>query len=193
VGSAPNAAAAATVSHPAKQGLVQMLSVFIDTLIICSATAFMCLCSSAEVTKEVAGAPYVQSAMQATFGGFGPAFMAFTMVLFAFTTLLGNFYYAENCLRFFTSKPLPKAFLIVFRLTGAVLIFVGAGIAMDLVWSLADIAQAILTFINIPVCAIIGIWAYRALDDYLEQRRAGQNPVFKAERIGLEGKTEFWK
>jgi AGCS family alanine or glycine:cation symporter len=193
MGSAPNAAAAAVVSHPAKQGLVQMLSVFIDTLIICSTTAFMCLCSTAEIAAADAGAPYVQKAMTTTFGSFGPVFIAVTMVLFAFTTLLGNFYYAENCLKYFSRKPLNRGILILFRVAGALLVFAGAGFAMDLVWSLADIAQAILTFINIPVCVIIGTYAYRALDDYLAQRKAGKKPQFKAADIGLTTPTDFWK
>ncbi|MFQ6841697.1 MAG: alanine/glycine:cation symporter family protein, partial [Agathobaculum sp.] len=93
MGSAPNAAATADVSHPVKQGLVQMLSVFIDTLVICSATALMCLCSGVAPSAEMAGAPYVQTALQASLGNFGPIFIAVSMALFAFTTLIGNYYY----------------------------------------------------------------------------------------------------
>ena len=91
MGSAPNAAATADVSHPVKQGLVQMLSVFIDTILICSATALMCLCSGVEPTAEAAGAPYVQAALQNALGDFGPVFIAISMALFAFTTLIGNY------------------------------------------------------------------------------------------------------
>ena len=97
MGSAPNAAAAADVSHPAKQGLVQMLSVFIDTLLICSATAFMCLFSGAKPSEDLAGAAYVSASMKAALGGFGPVFMAVAVCLFAFTTLIGNYYYTEGC------------------------------------------------------------------------------------------------
>ena len=96
MGSAPNAAATADVSHPVKQGLVQMLSVFIDTLLICSATALMCLCSGVEPTAEAAGAPYVQAALQSALGDFGPLFIAVSMALLAFTTLIGNYYYCEG-------------------------------------------------------------------------------------------------
>ena len=91
MGSAPNAAATADVSHPVKQGLVQMLSVFIDTILICSATALMCLCSGVEPTAEAAGAPYVQAALQNALGDFGPVFIAISMAVFAFTTLIGNY------------------------------------------------------------------------------------------------------
>ena len=92
VGSAPNAAAASAVSHPVKQGLVQMLSVFIDTLLLCTCTALMCLCSGVAPSADIAGASYVQAAMQNALGAFGPIFVTVAMVLFAFTTLLGNFY-----------------------------------------------------------------------------------------------------
>ena len=95
VGSAPNAAASANVSHPVKQGLVQMLSVFLDTLVICSATAFMLLCSGVEPAAELQGAPYVQAALSAVFGSVGPIFITVAMVLFAFTTLIGNYYTAR--------------------------------------------------------------------------------------------------
>ncbi len=104
IGSAPNAAAAADVSHPAKQGLVQMLSVFIDTLLLCSATAFMTLCSGVEPTEDLAGAGFVQAALSKTFGAAGPIFIAVAMVLFAFTTLLGNFYYVENGFAYIMKK-----------------------------------------------------------------------------------------
>ncbi|MBO7298763.1 MAG: alanine:cation symporter family protein [Kiritimatiellae bacterium] len=193
IGSAPNAAASADVSHPVKQGLVQMLSVFIDTLIICSATAFMCLCTDVDPSAEgISGAPYVQQAVSVTFGVIGPIFIAAAMVLFTFTTLLGNFFYVENCLNYLFGKVPSKAILIVIRFVGAVLIACGAGIKMGLAWDLADIAQCILAFINIPVCMIIGGYAYKALKDYKAQRREGKNPVFKSKNIGIDVPTDFW-
>lgn len=96
VGSAPNASASAEVTHPAKQGLVQVLSVFIDTILVCSATAFMCMSSGVEPAKELSGAPYVQAALSSTLGAFGPIFITVAMILFAFTTLLGNLYYVDK-------------------------------------------------------------------------------------------------
>ncbi len=98
VGSAPNASASADVQHPVKQGLVQVLSVFIDTLLVCSATAFMCVCSGAEPTAELSGAPYVQTALATALGDFGPVFITLAMILFAFTTLIGNLYYVDQCI-----------------------------------------------------------------------------------------------
>ncbi len=192
IGSAPNAAAAADVSHPAKQGLVQMLSVFIDTLLLCTATAFMCLSSGVVPTSDMAGAPYVQSALSATFGSIGPVFIAAAMVLFAFTTLLGNFYYVENCFAYILKKTPSKAFMNVTRILGAVLIFLGAAIKFGTAWDMADIAQCILAFLNIPVCVILGGVAFRALDDYTAQRKAGKEPTFKAKDVGVKEETDFW-
>lgn len=192
IGSAPNAAASAVVSHPVKQGLVQMLSVFIDTLLICSTTAFMCLCTPVKTLAADAGAPYVQKAMVYTFGTFGPIFIAIALLLFSFTTLLGNFFYVENCMNYLFKRTPGKNALLIIRICGAILIAFGAGIQMDIAWGIADIAQCILAFINIPVCIIIGGRAYLALDDYLKQRKAGVNPVFKAANIGLKEKTDFW-
>ena len=112
VGSAPNAAASANVSHPVKQGLVQMLSVFLDTLLICSATALMLLCSGVEPTEAAQGAPYVQSALSAVFGSVGPIFITVAMVLFAFTTLIGNLYYVDNALAYLMKKVPSKQFMV---------------------------------------------------------------------------------
>ena len=193
IGSAPNAAAAADVSHPVKQGLVQMLSVFIDTNIICTATALMCLSSGIKVEAQAAGAPYVQQSLQAVFGSVGPIFIALAMSLFAFTTLLGNFYYVENCFAYIFGHRPGKKVLTLIRFIGAVLIFLGAGMKMSVAWDVADIAQCVLAFINIPVCIIIGNVAYKALKNYTDQRRRGINPVYIASENGVKEPTDFWR
>lgn len=194
VGSAPNAAAAADVSHPVKQGLVQMLSVFIDTILICSATAFMCLCSGVEPTAETAGAAYVQSALSTVFGGFGPIFITFAMVLFAFTTLLGNFFYVDNCLAFINRKMPGKKFMFCFRVLATLVIFVGAGLSMTAAWDIADLMMATMCLINLPACVILGNVAIKATRDYEKQKREGKNPVFKAADIGLNtDELDYWK
>ena len=192
MGSAPNAAASAAVSHPAKQGFVQMLSVFIDTLLICSATALMCLVSGVEPTAEVAGAVYVQKSVEATFGSFGPGFVAFAMVLFAFTTLIGNYYYCEGCLRFILNRKPGKGLLLGFRIAACALVLLGSVISMGLAWDTADMLQAMMVIINIPVILILSKTAVAVLNDYAKQRAAGVNPVFKASSIGLKQKTDFW-
>ena len=192
MGSAPNAAATADVSHPAKQGLVQMLSVFIDTILICSATALMCLCSGVAPTEEMAGAPYVQAALQNALGNFGPIFIAVSMALFAFTTLIGNFYYCEGCLRFIFKRNPSHAFMTGFRIVAAVIVLLGAMLSMGLAWDTADLFQALMVVINIPVILILGRTAMAALKDYQDQRKTGKDPEFKAANIGLKQKTEYW-
>ena len=192
MGSAPNAAASADVSHPVKQGLVQMLSVFIDTLLICSATAFMCLCSGVAPTEELAGAPYVQASLQAVMGNFGPIFIAVSMALFAFTTLIGNYYYCEGCLRFIFKRAPSKSFMTGFRAVAAVIVLLGAMLSMSLAWDTADLFQALMVIINVPVILILAQPAMDALKDYMAQRKEGKNPEFKASSIGLKQKTDFW-
>lgn len=194
VGSAPNAAAAAEVSHPVKQGLVQMLSVFIDTLLLCTCTALMCLCSGVAPLKEesFAGAPYVQAAMEATLGSIGPIFITVSMVLFAFTTLLGNFYYVDNLLIYIMKKVPSKPFMMGFRIVASLIIFVGAGLSMGLVWNIADVLMGIMAIINIPVIFLLGGPALRALEDYVRQKKEGKKPVFKAANIDLKEKTDYW-
>ena len=192
VGSAPNAAAAADVSHPVKQGLVQMLSVFIDTLLLCTCTAMLCLCSGVAPTAELAGAPYVQAAVKESLGEFGPIFITISMTLFAFTTLLGNFYYVDNLLIYIMKKIPSKQFMFWFRIVGAVIILIGAVLSMGLVWDIADVLMGIMAMINVPVICIMGAPAVKALADYTAQKKAGKDPVFKAKTVGLEGKTDYW-
>ena len=192
MGSAPNAAASADVSHPVKQGLVQMLSVFLDTLLICTATAFMCLLSGVAPMEELAGAPYVQAALGNVLGGFGPVFITVSMTLFAFTTLIGNYYYCEGCLRFILKRQPSKKFMTGFRVAASVIVFVGAVASMSLVWNLADVTQGLMVVTNIPVILLLVKPAVAALKDYQRQRQAGENPVFRAADIGLKEKTEFW-
>ena len=194
VGSAPNAAAAADVSHPVKQGLVQMLSVFIDTLLICTATALMCMCSGVTPTADIAGAQYVQQSVSSVLGGFGPIFITIAMVLFAFTTLLGNLYYCDNCLAFILKKTPAKQFMTGFRIVAAIVILIGAGLSMAAAWDIADILMAVMCFINLPACIVLSKVAIDACKDYEKQKSEGKNPVFHARDIGLEDAgLDYWQ
>jgi len=192
VGSAPNAAAAADVSHPVKQGLVQMLSVFIDTLLVCTATAMMCLSSGIVPSESLSGAPFVQTALATNFGSFGYYFVTFALLLFAFTTLLGNLFYCEGCLNYIAKRTLSKKSMLAFNLAACVVVFLGALLDFGLVWNLADVLMGIMALINLPVIVLLGRPALAALKDYTAQRKAGQNPVFKASAIGLRQQTDFW-
>lgn len=194
VGSAPNASASAHVTHPAKQGLVQTLSVYIDTLLLCTATALMCLSSGVAHTEKVSGAPYVQNAISTVFGKVGPTFITVAMVLFAFTTLLGNLYYVDNALIFMNHKKEPSSrFKTIFKIVCVVIIFLGAIIPMDAAWAAADITMGGMTLINLPACMLLGKVAIDALKDYEKQKKAGKNPTFRGSNIGLnEDELEYW-
>ena len=144
IGSAPNASTSANVSHPVKQGLVQMLSVFIDTLLLCTATAMMCMSFGINPAKELQGALWVQASLQESLGSLGPVFITVAMVFFAFTTLLGNCFYCDNLLIYIHKKQPEKAFMKGFRLVSALAIFLGAGMEMSLLWDLSD--------------ALMGLW-----------------------------------
>lgn len=192
VGSAPNAAASAAVSHPVKQGLVQMLSVFIDTILICSATAFMLLCSGVEPASDLAGMPWVQAAASASLGGFGTIFITIALCLFAFTMLIGNFYYAEMGLKFLCGRKPGKALITAFRIIAALIVLVGATMEFGLVWNMADVLMGLMALINLPVILILGRPAIQAMYDYMKQKKEGKDPVFRAKDIQLKDKTDFW-
>lgn len=192
VGSAPNAAASASVSHPVKQGLVQMLSVFIDTMLICSSTAFMLLCSGVAPSGELKGMPWVQAAVSNTLGDFGTTFITIALFLFAFTTLIGNFYYAEMGLKFLCGRNPDKSVLTPFRLAAVVIILAGSCMEFGLVWNIADVIMGILALINLPVILILGRPAIDSLNDYIRQKKEGKDPVFRAKTIGLKDRTDFW-
>ncbi len=193
VGSAPNASAAAEVSHPVKQGLVQVLSVFIDTLLVCSATAFMCMASGVEPTAELSGAPYIQAALTNTLGSFGPIFITAAMILFAFTTLLGNLYYVDNAFCFILKREPGKIFMLIYRIIASLVIFVGAGLSADLLWGIADVTMGAMTIINIPVLLILNKYSVKALLDFDQQRKQGIDPVFLAKNIDLPHKVDYWQ
>ena len=193
VGSAPNASASAEVAHPAKQGLVQVLSVFIDTILVCSATAFMCLSSGVMPENGLDGAAYVQKAVETTMGGFGPVFITVAMVLFAFTTLIGNLFYVDKAFCFILGRKPGKVFNTVYYIVASGLIFLGAGLSADLLWGIADITMGAMTLINMPVIVCLGKYAFRALDDFTKQRKAGKDPTFRASDIGLPHEVDYWR
>lgn len=193
VGSAPNASASAEISHPAKQGLVQVLSVFIDTILVCSATAFMCMCSGVEPTEKLSGAPYIQAALSRTLGSFGPVFITVAMILFAFTTLLGNLYYVDKCFNYLLGRQPSKTFMTVYRVIASLIIFIGASMSADLLWNIADITMGGMTLINMPVIIILSKYAIRTLKNYEDQRNSAEEPVFHAKDIGLPHQTDYWQ
>ena len=190
MGSAPNAAASASVSHPAKQGMVQVISVFIDTLLICSATAMMLLLSGVQGEAGVLdGIPFVQKAISANVGTWGIHFITASIFAFAFSSLIGNYYYAESNILFIKNN---KVLLFVFRCTCLLAVFLGAQADFSLVWNLADITMGCMAIVNIIAILLLGNIALKVLKDYETQKKAGKNPVFKAENVGIKN-TDCWK
>ncbi len=193
MGSAPNAAATASVSHPCKQGLVQSLSVYIDTLLICTCSAMMVLVfyvQDPEAAAALNGMPLVQMAVNNSVGEMGIHFITFAIFAFAFSSLIGNYFYAENNLRFIKGD--SKALLFAFRVVCLGVVFYGAVNSFDLAWNLADIFMGFMAIVNLVAIMLLGKWALKVLDDYTAQRKAGKDPVFVADRIPGLPKTECW-
>lgn len=196
MGSAPNAAASASTPHPVNQGLLQMLGVFIDTMVICSSTAFIILLSNAYVPGSGAkGAALTQAAVDYHMGGYGgAAFMAVAVFLFAFTSIIGNYAYAESNINFIKEN---KTVVNVFRLMVLGMVMFGATGSLPLVWDMADASMGIMALINLVAIFLLSKYAIAAWKDYSAQLKAGNdNPVFKSKSIaGLSEKLEedCWK
>ena len=192
-GSAPNAAATAAVSHPVKQGLIQSLGVFTDTLLVCSCTAFIILISGVYENPELNGIVLTQSALESEVGQWGRVFVAVAIFLFAYSSIIGNYYYGEANIRFMTGS--SKA-LTLFRLcSGGVMVMFGALVSLDTVWSIIDLCMALLTACNLIAIILLGKYAFRLLDDYRSQKRRGiSSPTFHRSQFPeLEAELECWE
>ena len=190
MGSAPNAAASASVSHPAKQGMVQVISVFIDTLLICSATAMMLLLSGVQGEAGVLdGIPFVQQAIAVNVGKWGIHFITAAIFAFAFSSLIGNYYYAESNILFIKDN---KVLLFVFRCTCILAVFLGAQANFSTMWNIADITMGCMAVVNIIAILLLGNTAIKVLKDYESQRKAGKDPIFYEKNVGLDN-TDCWK
>lgn len=183
MGSAPNASASADVAHPVQQGLVQVISVFIDTLLICTSTAMLLFCSGIEGQSGVLdGIPYVQAAISANVGSWGIHFITFSIFAFAFSSLIGNYFYAESNILFIKDN---KVLLNLFRVTCLIAIFLGALADFDLAWNIADITMGLMAIVNIVAIFLLRKTLFKTLKDYEIQKKEGKDPVFYEENIGL--------
>lgn len=191
MGSAPNVAATADVSHPVKQGLIQTLGVFTDTLIICTCTAFIILFSGAPLDGTVNGIQLTQHALTNEVGNAGSIFVAVAILLFAFSSIIGNYYYGEANIRFVTQK---RSILFVYRLLVGAMVMFGAIASLDLVWSLADITMGVMTICNLIAISLLSREVFLLLKDYVKQKRNGiASPVFNKNSIPeLKDKAECW-
>ncbi len=193
MGSAPNAAATASVSHPAKQGLVQTLSVYIDTMFICTCSAMMVLVFMVQDPAAAAtlnGMPLVHMAVKHFAGDVGIAFVTIAVFLFAYTSLIGNYFYAESNLKFIAGE--RRRLILGFRVACLAIIFVGCLSSFDLAWNTADILMGVMCIINLVAILALGKWALRCLDDYARQRKLGLDPVFDAASIPGMPPCECW-
>lgn len=192
-GSAPNVAATAATSHPVKQGLIQSLGVFTDTLLVCSCTAFIILISGLYQVPELNGIALTQAALQSEVGAFGPTFIAIAIFLFAFSSIIGNYYYGEANIRFITSNTMV---MTVYRLcSGGLMVIFGALASFELVWNIVDLFMAFLTACNLVAIVLLGRYAFRLLDDYRRQKRQGiKDPTFHRSQLPeIEAEIECWE
>ena len=191
MGSVPNAAAAADTSHPVKQGLIQTLGVFTDTLLVCSATAFIILLSGIHNNPgDLTGIQLTQAAVSSQVGSWGDSFIAISIFLFAFSSIIGNYYYGETNIEFIKSS---KSALFIYRVIVLSMVMLGSVAKLSTVWDMADLFMGLMAVINLIVIAKLGPITYEALKDYTRQRKEGKNPVFKASSIPELENIEQWK
>lgn len=189
MGSAPNAAATATTSHPVKQGLMQALGVLTDTLIICSSTAFIILLSDAYKQPGLDGIKLTQAALSEHIGSWASGSLAIMIFLFAFSTLIGNYYYGETNIEFLNSK---KSVLRFYRYSVLAMIVFGSVAKVQLVWDLADLFMGLMVIVNLIAILLLSRVAFAALQDYKRQKQSGKDPVFYKDSVkGLEN-IECW-
>lgn len=190
-GSVPNAAATANVSHPVKQGLVQSFGVYVDTWIVCTATAFIILLSGQyTIGGELTGIALTQKSLENLFGALAPGAVAIMILLFAFSSVIGNYYYAEINIAFFELK--SKTPLMLYRVLVVIMAAFGCIAELPLVWNLADLFMGFLALTNLYAIARLAKYVYRALDDYIAQYKAGKEPEFTAETMGDTTGIHAW-
>ena len=174
-GSAPNAAATATITHPVKQGFLQSLGVFVDTLVICSCTAFIILIAGL-YDQNLDGILLTSASMTAELGEAGHWFLTIAIFLFAYSTIISNYFYGENNIRFITAKRWPvEAFRVV---TGGVVLW-GGMVSLQTAWSLVDLAMGCMTIFNLVAIVWLSPKVVKLFRNYLEQLREGKEPRFK--------------
>ncbi|MFF2444805.1 alanine/glycine:cation symporter family protein [Priestia megaterium] len=192
MGSAPNAAAAADVTHPAKQGFIQALGVIIDTFVICSSTVMIVLVSGVYKTSELTGIPLTQESLRVGLGGFAATFVSISVFLFALSTIMGNYYYGESNISFMKHS---KKTILFYRFGVILMVLFGALYSAELVWSLADIFMGLMVLINLYAITRLSKVAKEVLKDYIAQKKQGKDPVFHADSIShLPGREtlEAW-
>lgn len=188
-GSAPNVASTATVSHPVKQGLIQALGVFTDTIVVCSCTAFVILCSGVDFIASN-GIQLTQNALTEEIGILGNSFIAIMILLFAYSSIIANSYYGETNLLFFCKK---KSALYIYRLASCACVMVGAVISLNLAWTIVDLCMALITICNLIAIILLFPKVKFLVDDYSRQKREGKDPTFhRSQMPDIADKLEAW-
>lgn len=188
-GSAPNVAATATTSHPVKQGLIQALGVFTDTLLVCSCTAFIILCSGV-LGNGNSGIELTQDALSNEIGSAGHTVIAIMILCFAFTSVIGNYYYGECNLYYMTKN---KTMMFAYRIIVGLMVFFGAIATLDLAWEIMDFTLAIMATTNLIAILLLGKYAVKCLKDYQQQRKRGIDPEYHKSTIPeIANDTECW-
>lgn len=178
MGSAPNTAATSDAKHPATQGLIQMLGVFVDTIIVCTCTAIIILLSNDYGSETLRGVSLTQKALEFHVGEFGLHFLAFILLLFCYTSIIGNYAYAEINIRYIRNRPVA---ILIFRLIVLFFVYFGAVRDGGIVWSFADTVMASMAMINLVSIVLLAPIVWIILKDYQKQIKAGKEPVFKIE------------
>ncbi len=189
MGSTPNAAATASVSHPVKQGLVQTLGVYFDTLVVCSATAFIILLSNPEFGGEREGITLTQDSLANQVGAWGVPFLMVVIFFLAFSSILGNSYYGEANITFLRESPTA---LNIFRVLVLFAVVGGCLGSVDLIWSLADLFMGFMATINLIAIIPLGGLAVTLLRHYLQQKAKGHNPVFHRDDLPQARNVTAW-
>ncbi|MCA0971134.1 alanine:cation symporter family protein [Halobacillus litoralis] len=191
MGSAPNAAATSEVTHPVKQGLIQTLGVFTDTLLICSATAVIILFSGSYLDNPDAdGIVITQMAFESEVGAWASIFIAIAIFLFAFSSIIGNYYYGETNIEFIKKS---STNIFIYRLAVLGMVMFGALAKFEIVWSLADLSMGVMILINLYAITLLSPVAFKAMKDYARQRKEGKDPIFYQDHLpGVKG-MEYWR
>lgn len=190
LGSAPNAGATAAVTHPVKQGLVQTLGVYFDTFLVCSITAFIVLVATPDLANAEQGIVLTQNALVSSLGSWSNIVLSVIIFLLAFSSILGNYYYGESNIEFIRAK---RGVLQTYRALVVLVVFLGSIASADLIWNTADSIMGVMAIVNLIAIALLSGVAFKLLRDYLDQRRAGLDPVFTRERMPEVTGIQCWE
>ena len=190
MGAVPNAAATADATHPAKQGLVQALGVYFDTLFVCTASAMLVLLTPGWADSVKTGIELIQQTLTGQLGGWTNTFMSVTVLFFAFSSIIGNYFYGEINMDFISRHP---AALWIFRFFVVAMVYLGSVASLGLVWNLADLFMALMAIVNLVAISLLAKYAFAALDDYISQKKSGIiNPEFDPKVLPSQHGVVCW-